>query len=241
MNKARSLGVLRDNWINCTRCGLCNTRKNMVFGEGNMDAKVVILGEAPGAEEDREGRPFVGESGQILDVFLSETKLPREEVFILNSVGCRPTVKNIDDKTGDSYIANRAPSKEEKAACKERVLQTIYTIDPYIIVALGQVALGTLLGRTYQLAKMRGKVYTMHMKGRMVDEIRYPVFAMYHPAFLARNLDYSNPEGVWYQTGSDFKMVGEAIKYIDTKYRTTEVANESSEEESPAKEESDDE
>lgn len=217
MNKAKQLSILRDAWINCTRCGLCKTRKNVVFGEGNPDAKVVILGEAPGAEEDRSGVPFVGEAGTILDTFLRASNMPRDNVYILNVVGCRPTIENIDDASGRAFITNRAPTKEEKLACRERLLQTIYTIDPFLIIALGQTALGALLGRTYIMAKMRGHVYTMHMPGKVAQEIRYPVLAMYHPAFLARNLDYSNPEGVWYQTGRDFKMAREALSYINLK------------------------
>lgn len=218
MNKAKRLGLLREEWLNCERCGLCKTRTQVVFGEGDPEAKLVILGEAPGAEEDRTGRPFMGEAGKILDTFLRASNIVRENVFILNVLGCRPTAENIDDDTGKTFITNRAPSKEERAACRERLLETIYTIDPFLIVALGQTALGALLGRTYTMAKMRGNLYTMHFPGKLVEEIRYPVLAMYHPAFLARNLDYSNPEGVWFQTARDFKVAKGVLSHIDLQY-----------------------
>ena len=188
MNKARQLALLRDKWATCTACGLCETRSNVVFGAGSPDAQILILGEAPGPEEDKEGEPFIGEAGKILEVFLAETGIDKESVFVTNALGCRPTMANIDDRTGKTVVTNRAPSKEEKLACKERVLQTIYIVDPFLIIALGQTALSVLLGRTNQLSKMRGHVYTMHMPGKQADDLRYPVIAMYHPAFLARNL-----------------------------------------------------
>jgi DNA polymerase len=219
VNKGKQLAILRDDWLECGRCGLCERRKHVVFGEGNPSAKILIVGEAPGPEEDKSGRPFMGETGKILDTFLRAARLDRrEDVYITNVVGCRPTVSNLNDATGESVVENRTPSTEERNACKQRVLDTIYAVDPLLIVGLGKTALQTLLGKTNVIAKMRGNVYTMHMPGKRVADLRYPVLAMFHPSFLARNFEYTNPEGVWYQTGRDFKLLTEVIDYIDLKY-----------------------
>lgn len=241
MNKELRLNVLKEDWINCGRCSLCETRKNVVFGEGNPNAKIVIVGEAPGPEEDKTGRPFIGETGKILNTFLRAAQLSRsEDVYLINTIGCRPTVTNTNDESGESVTENREPSKEERVACKQRVLDTIYLIDPYLIIALGKTALQTLLGRVNVITKMRGNIYTMHMAGKQIGEIRYPVLAMYHPSFLARNHDYSNPEGVWFQTGRDFKLATEVIDYIDLKYNGTERKRYDQTEAEPEEETADD-
>ena len=218
MDKASRLSALHAEWQDCKRCGLCETRQNVVFGEGNPDARLMIVGEAPGAEEDKEGKPFIGEAGRVLNTFLRAAAINREEdVFITNTIACRPTRDATDPKTGKTFKENRVPSKEERACCKERLLETIYIIDPFLILALGKTALQSLLGKVNVITKMRGNVYTLHLQGRQT-EVRYPVLAMYHPAFLARSFDYSNPEGVWFQTGKDFKMATQVVDYINSKY-----------------------
>jgi len=218
VNKEQRLAELQNRWSNCTRCGLCKSRRYVVFGEGNPNANILIVGEGPGAEEDSSGRPFVGEAGKALNTFLRAVCLRRnEDVYITNTVACRPFTEEINEETGKTFKENRPPSTEERAACKERLLDTIYIIDPFLIIALGKVPVQTLLGKTNVISKMRGKVFTMHLPGKHV-EIRYPVLAMYHPAFLLRNLNYSDPEGVWYQTGRDFKLATEIVDHIDLKY-----------------------
>jgi uracil-DNA glycosylase len=218
MNKERRLDILREEWQSCERCGLCQTRKNVVMGDGNPDAKLMIIGEAPGAEEDTSGRPFVGESGEILDTFLKASYLKRSrDVYITNTVACRPFTDEVDLRTGKEYKENRPPSTAEKLACRTRLIEEIYTVDPFLIIALGKTPAQALLGRTQIVTKMRGNVYTLHLAGRHV-EIRYPVLVMFHPSYLLRNLDYHSPDGVWHQTGRDFKLATEIIDYINSRY-----------------------
>ncbi|HSG27418.1 MAG TPA: uracil-DNA glycosylase, partial [Candidatus Krumholzibacterium sp.] len=120
--KMQLLGELFDDWTDCERCGLCSPRgrkrNNVVFGEGNPDANLMVIGEAPGDHEDVTGRPFAGRSGEIIDMYLESFNSSRDEVFITNMVGCRPTEP-------DKAQQNRAPSKQEIAACLPRVSRII--------------------------------------------------------------------------------------------------------------------
>lgn len=221
MNKEERLGELHAEWDGCTRCGLCRSRKNVVFGEGNPNAKLLIIGGAPGAEEDEEGKPYVGEAGKVLNTFLNASCIDRRrDVYITDTVACRPFTDTKDLASGRTFRENRPPSKDERLMCKERVLKMIYIIDPLLIIALGKTALQMLLGKTNVITKMRGNMYTLHLAG-VHTEIRYPVLAMYDPASLARSYDYTTPEGVWLQTGKDFKMATEVLDYIDGKYYGT--------------------
>lgn len=189
MNADEKMDLLREvygEWKDCTRCGLCNPsgreRTNVVFGEGNPDARVLIVGEAPGAYEDATGHPFQGESGKVLDKFLDACCSDRDEVFITNVVGCRPTEE-------DKPKVNRKPSKEEIKACFPRLSRIIEIVDPHVVILLGQVALKTLTNEKQNIAPVaRGKpgpALEVTTPGTMIDLTR-PGFATFHPSFLLR-------------------------------------------------------
>ncbi len=157
----------------CQTCGLARSRCNTVFGEGDRKAKIMLVGEAPGAEEDRSGRPFVGEAGQLLTKILAAIGFKRDEVFIANILKCRPP-------------QNRDPSPEEIQNCLPFLKRQIELIHPALILALGRFAARTLLGMEGGLQDFRKKVQTY-------DSI--PVIVTYHPAALLRHPQWKR--AVW--------------------------------------------
>lgn len=149
----------------CTRCDLlCRSRKQTVFGEGNAAARVCFFGEAPGEEEDATGRPFVGRSGVLLTKMIEACTLSREQVYILNTVKCRPP-------------GNRNPEPEELANCREYFEEQLRIIQPEYIVCLGLVAVQTLLKTTQSIGKLRNRFHQYHNS---------KVLATYHPSYLLR-------------------------------------------------------
>ena len=152
----------------CTACGLCETRQRVVFGAGDGEANLMFVGEGPGAQEDRQGLPFVGPAGQLLTKIIQAIDLRREDVYITNVVKCRPP-------------NNRDPQPDETAACRSFLDRQIELIAPRVIVALGRVAAQLLLGTKTSLGRMRG---TWHEAGGV------PVRVTYHPAFLLRDPSY---------------------------------------------------
>jgi DNA polymerase len=158
---------LRQTVAGCERCGLRQGCTQTVFGVGNPKAQWLIIGEAPGAEEDKQGEPFVGRAGQLLNAMLRAIGLSREEVFIANILKCRPP-------------QNRDPKPEEAAACEPYLKRQIQLIKPRIILAVGRIAGQNLLKTTTPIGQMRGKVYTY-------GETRIPVVVTYHPAYLLRS------------------------------------------------------
>ncbi len=160
------LKALYEQYNSSMPCHLGYERTNVVFGEGNPDADLMFIGEGPGKDEDAQGRPFVGRSGQLLNRALSHVNINREDVFITNIVKCRPP-------------NNRVPSPEEAAKCMNMFLYNqIKIIRPKIICTLGGVALNNLLGRPNSISKMRGKLLEW-------DGIR--IIPTYHPAYILRN------------------------------------------------------
>ncbi len=155
----------------CKKCSLGETRKNFVFGAGSENAGLMFIGEAPGAEEDQQGIPFVGRSGQLLDKILNAVELDRSNVYIANILKCRPP-------------KNRDPQTSEIACCEPYLLHQIKIIRPVLIVALGRVAGQTLLRTTDPLGALRGKVHDYHGTDLMVT---------YHPAALLRNAGFKRP------------------------------------------------
>lgn len=219
-----TLKELKVEWINCNRCDLKNTRKNVVFGEGNPDADILIIGEAPGETEDNTGHPFVGVAGNILDQFLDAVALDREEdCYVTNSVCCRPILEGIDDRTGEPKIDNRPPSRDERLACKPRLLEIIYRVDPLLIITIGKVPLQVLLGKAPTMASIRGRIQTLHLQGRHT-EIRYAVLPMYHTAFLNRTHDIRK-EGPWGKTMQDWVLACNVIDYLREGYYGTARPN----------------
>jgi uracil-DNA glycosylase family 4 len=150
----------------CTKCDLCKTRSQTVFGSGNKNADWMFIGEGPGQNEDQQGLPFVGNAGLLLTEMLRAIGLDREEVFIANIVKCRPP-------------ANRDPTPTEIDTCKPYLLRQIALVKPNIIVVLGRVAAQALLNTNEPLSKLRGKTYALNDT---------PVVVVYHPAYLLRTL-----------------------------------------------------
>jgi len=157
----------------CTRCRLSETRQNLVFGEGDPEAGILLVGEGPGANEDSTGRPFVGRAGKLLDRILAAIDLDRNSVYIANVVKCRPP-------------GNRTPAADEVEACSEILREQISVMDPGVIVALGASAARTLTGSRSGIGSLRGSFQ------RYGD---IPVLVTYHPAALLRSESLKRP--VW--------------------------------------------
>ncbi|MEW6555889.1 MAG: uracil-DNA glycosylase [Elusimicrobiota bacterium] len=166
----------------CRECPLYKTRKNAVFGEGNPHAKLMFVGEGPGFDEDRLGRPFVGRAGELLDKIITEPRalaLKREDVYIANIVKCHPM---IDPSQPDKRGNDRKPQPDEINACLPYLKKQIELIKPKIICALGSVSATTLTGTEAPLGRLRGRFYDY--QGCAAD---IKVIATYHPAALLRN------------------------------------------------------
>lgn len=171
--KKDCLEIVRSKCEKCMACALGKTRKNIVFSDGNpSSAKVVFIGEAPGEMEDETGRPFVGRAGQLLNEFLAEAGISREEdIYIINTVKCRPP-------------QNRVPSDDEKAACKKFLNAQIDIINPRAIVLCGATALKSFveLDKKQTISKVRGQWMTINVDGK-----DYKAITIFHPSYLLRN------------------------------------------------------
>jgi len=178
----------------CCKCGLGSTRKNSVPGEGNPHARLVFVGEAPGADEDEQGRPFVGRAGQLLDKIIAAMGLKRQDVFICNVLRCRPP-------------DNRDPKPEEIISCMPFLKAQLAAIRPEIIVALGAHAAHTLLKSEKPIGQLRGTFHEFYF-----DENESPIKLMptYHPAYLLRNYSDENRRKVW----EDMKVVVAELKKV---------------------------
>ena len=185
-DKVRLLAAVRAEIGDCRRCRLCEKRKEIVFGEGAADARVVFVGEGPGEEEDKSGRPFVGRAGELLTKMVEAVGWRREDVYICNIVKCRPP-------------GNRDPQPDEIATCQAFLEQQIRAIAPRAIVTLGKPAISTLLGRTVAITKLRGQ--WQEWQG-------VPVMPTYHPAYLLRNYTRETRQAVW----DDLRAVRERVE-----------------------------
>jgi DNA polymerase len=156
----------------CRLCAIGAQRRNNVYGEGNPCARLMVVGEGPGETEDELGRPFVGRAGQLLDRMLVAIGLPREDVYICNTVKCRPTLP------GPRGPRNRAPDPQEMANCRPFLDRQIDIIRPDVIMALGSPAAKSFLGRDFQITKMRGRWYA--------GPNGIPLMVTFHPAYVLR-------------------------------------------------------
>jgi DNA polymerase len=168
---AASLDQLNSMICNCTKCSLGYTRKSFVFGVGNPKAEVVMVGEAPGADEDEQGEPFVGRAGQLLNKILEAIHFKREEVYICNILKCRPP-------------NNRDPQPDEIEQCEPHLWKQLELLNPKIILCLGRIAAQALLKTNASLSTLRGKVHNYRGIKLMVT---------YHPAALLRNPNWKRP------------------------------------------------
>jgi len=161
-----ALAILADKVKNCTRCReLAETRTQTVFGVGNPQARILFIGEAPGADEDAQGEPFVGRAGKLLNDIIAACRLKREEIYICNILKCRPP-------------GNRTPAEDECAHCREYLDGQLAAIDPEYIVCWGAVAAQNLLKTPFSIGKLRGK-FLQHGRAK--------VLCTYHPSYLLRN------------------------------------------------------
>ena len=168
-----TLEQIRKNLGECQRCKLGATRKNLVFGVGNPNARLVFVGEGPGADEDAQGEPFVGDAGKMLNRIIAAMELKREEVYICNVVKCRPP-------------QNRPPEGDEVSACSPFLLRQLASVKPEVIVALGTSAAQALLQTKVAISKLRSKFHNFH---------GIPLMPTYHPSYLLRT--GGNSDSFW--------------------------------------------
>jgi len=159
--------VLEEAVRRCKKCALHGSRAQTVFGVGRQDAELLVIGEAPGAEEDRQGEPFVGRAGQLLNAMLGAIQLARKDVYIANILKCRPP-------------NNRNPKPEEAATCTPYLEQQISLIRPKVILALGRIAAQWLLQSDLSIGRLRGRVHGF-------GDPETPLVVTYHPAYLLRS------------------------------------------------------
>ena len=184
LNRPETLGDIRKELGDCRRCGLGSTRTRLVFGDGAEDARLVFVGEGPGYEEDKQGKPFVGAAGKLLDRILEAMHLSRKDVYICNIVKCRPP-------------NNRNPKPEEISTCTPFLERQIMAIKPEFICALGKFAAQTLLQTAAPISKLRGHFHAYH---------GIQVMPTYHPAYLLRNP--ASKRDVWNDMQQLMKCLG---------------------------------
>jgi len=156
----------------CRRCAIGGTRSHSVYGEGDPCAALMVVGEGPGETEDQLGRPFVGRAGELLERMLAAIGLPRDEVYICNTVKCRPTLFD------GVRLRNRAPDPDEMANCRQYLDEQIEIVRPRVLLALGAPAAKSFLGPGFSITKQRGQWY--------VGPLETPLIASFHPAYILR-------------------------------------------------------
>ena len=192
-DRAAALRLIKEDLGECTRCVLSRLgRKTIVFGEGDPHAELMFVGEGPGADEDEQGRPFVGRAGQLLNKMIEAMGLKREQVYIANVVKCRPP-------------GNRTPEREEIETCSPFLLRQIAVIQPKAIVALGAVSARCLLGLSEPMARLRGRWFDFRGTRLAVT---------YHPAFLLR--DPRQKKETWKDLQMVMEYLGLKPKRADT-------------------------
>lgn len=171
-SKTQRISLLAERASVCVACDLAKTRTNVVFGDGNPEALLMLIGEGPGMNEDATGRPFVGRAGVLLDQCLRENGITRKHIYITNVVRCRPTL--IDA----GQVKNRPPTPEETRACSNWLEQTIATIAPLVILCLGAPAASAIIHKNFKMTQERGQWF----------ESKYTRYAMaaWHPAYILR-------------------------------------------------------
>lgn len=182
--EAKQLAAVCEAAQTCTRCRLAEGRNRVVFGSGPIGAELMFIGEGPGAEEDKQGLPFVGRAGELLTKIVGAMEMTREDVYIANIVKCRPP-------------GNRDPQPDEVAACGGYLEKQIALVAPKVIVALGRIAAQALLGTDTPIGRMRGQWYQIH---------GVPTMVTYHPAALLRNPALKRP------TWEDMQQVRDRLR-----------------------------
>ena len=193
--KTEELNKLKQECLNCQKCVLGDTRINVVFSDGNPEtAKAILIGEAPGENEDKTGTPFVGRAGKLLNEFLEKAGISREkDLYIINTVKCRPP-------------KNRVPSDEEKKLCEDYLLKQIEIINPEIMIFCGATALKSFYDKKVAISKIRGEILEIEIGGKSRKCI--PIF---HPSYLLRyhSLEEGSPR---YYMLEDLKKIKDLIQ-----------------------------
>lgn len=193
MEDFKELEEVKQKCLKCEKCSLCKTRTNVVFADGKPNSNLMLIGEAPGFYEDKQGLPFVGKAGQLLDKIFESVGLSRQkDVYICNTIKCRPP-------------DNRDPLPEEKAACREYLDAQIKILQPKIILLCGRIALNSMLDTTCGITKARGKWYGGPNESKMM-----PIF---HPSYLLRNdsRDKGSPKWLMWQDIKEIKRVYDLV------------------------------
>lgn len=172
---------LRARALGCTACGLAERRTNVVFGEGDPRSPLVLVGEGPGDNEDKTGRPFVGRAGQLLDKALNDAGLGREQVYICNTVKCRAC----DWRDGKPY--NRPPADYETEACRQWLMPQLQLIAPKVILCVGAPSAKNLIKKDFKITQERGKYFP--------SELANTILATLHPAYILRQQNISGDGG----------------------------------------------
>lgn len=201
--KAAAFADLRQRTLACVKCpNLVRARQSVVFGVGNPDAELMFVGEAPGADEDRQGEPFVGAAGQLLTKIIQAMGCQREEVYIANILKCRP------DTPGQT-AGNRKPTPAEMATCIPWLHEQIDLVRPRVLVALGATAVEGLLG---------GPVFIMKLRGNWREYRGIPLMPTYHPAFLLRNQSLIEKRKLWEDMLKVMETLGRPISEKQRNY-----------------------
>ena len=185
MNNLHNLIKLNNNVKFCKKCDLSLSRTNAVFGTGNNNAEIMIIGEAPGKDEDLKGVPFIGRAGKLLTEFLDSINLKRDSIFITNTVKCRPP-------------ENRNPEPQEINACSHYLDMQIKIIQPKVIILLGKIAANRMLNKNKSISELRGKKF-------FLKNYSIPIIVFYHPAYILRRP--SQKPKVW----QDLKFLQEIL------------------------------
>lgn len=192
--KEISLLEVRNVCLQCLNCSLCKTRNNVVFSDGSANAPVMLIGEAPGADEDASGIPFVGKAGKLLNQFLERCEISREkDLYVCNTVKCRPP-------------ENREPKPEEKNACEKYLEAQINIVRPKFIILCGATAAKNFLGENIKISQVRGKKYMLFGK--------IPAMVIFHPSYLLRNHseEFNSPRWLTLQDLKEIRKFIDKIK-----------------------------
>ncbi len=190
-SKFNNFKSLEKEALSCTKCPLSENRKNVVFGTGNINTRLMFIGEGPGADEDRQGKPFVGRAGQLLNRILKAMELERSEVYIANVVKCRPP-------------ANRDPERHEAETCMPYLKKQIEIIDPDVLVALGRIAAVYLLN-------LNPNTPLKAVRERIQNYKNKPLIVTYHPAAMLRFSKYKAP--TWEDMQKAMKLLSGELKW----------------------------
>jgi DNA polymerase len=182
----------------CTQCALSGGRTNVVFNSGNPNANLMLIGEGPGQQEDQQGVPFIGRAGQLLTKILESVDIHRDDIYIANTVKCRPP-------------NNRTPHPKEMDACQNYLIGQIQLVQPKIICLLGAAALKAILGPTESISKIRGQWVTTQVN--YMDDDLY-IMPMFHPSYLLRHASKEKGAPKWL-TWNDMKEVKAALSFYD--------------------------